>query len=243
MKYKSIFISDVHLGTRACQAERLLEFLENNKTENLFLVGDIIDGWRMRQKFYWPSKHNDIFRKILKFAKKGNVVYITGNHDEFLRPLVEGESLLFGNITIVDEYEYEAVRGQKLLLTHGDFYDIVTRYHKWLAILGDIAYTFLLWINVILAKVRARLGMGYWSISKYLKYKVKDAVSFISDFEDSLATECKRKGYVGVICGHIHHPTIKIREDGIIYMNCGDWVESCSALVETLDGKFKIVNL
>ena len=241
MKYKSIFISDVHLGTRFSKAKKLLNFLKHNESENLILVGDIIDGWAIKRKFVWPQTHSDVIQKVLKKARKGtNVHFITGNHDEFLRPFVP---LILGNsLNISNELDYEAINGKKYYVTHGDFFDSITMTKKWLAILGDYGYDLLLYLNAILNFIRQKVGIKkYWSLSKYVKDSVKSSVSFISDFESVLSTHAKNKGYDGIICGHIHKAEIR-DIDGIEYLNCGDWVENCTAIVETYDGEFKIID-
>lgn len=243
MKAKAVFISDVHLGTRGCKDVQLLDFLKACECDYLFLVGDIIDGWRLRQSFYWNETHNDIIKEILKKAKHGTkVTWVIGNHDEFLRPHLEHFDS-FGNIDIVNECEYW-IQWKKYWIVHGDEFDGIVRYHKWVAILGDVAYTFLLWLNRHFNRVRASLGLGYWSLSAFLKKKVKSAVNFMLEFESSLAKEAKRRGYAGVICGHVHNAEIK-EIDGVVYINTGDWVESCTAIVEKANGKlilWKYVN-
>lgn len=241
MKYKSIFISDIHLGTRFSKAKNLLNFLKHNECEHLFLVGDIIDGWAIKRKLIWPQEHSDVIQKILKKARKGTkVTFITGNHDEFLRPFVP---LLLGNtITITNELEYDALNNKKYYITHGDFFDSITMTKKWLAILGDYGYDILLHLNVVLYFFRKNIGIKkYWSLSKYVKDNVKSSVSFINDFEKVLSNHARNKGYDGIICGHIHKAEIRVIDE-IEYLNCGDWVESCSAIVETFDGKFEIIN-
>ena len=241
MKYKSIFISDIHLGTRFSKAKVLLNFLKHNESDQLILVGDIIDGWAIKRKLIWPQEHSDVIQKILKKAKKGTkVTFITGNHDEFLRPFVP--LLLGDSVSIANELEYVAINKKKYYITHGDFFDSITMTKKWLAILGDYGYDLLLHLNVVLNFLRKRIGIKkYWSLSKYVKYNVKSSVSFISDFEAVLSTHAKNKGYDGIICGHIHKAEIRDIED-IEYLNCGDWVESCTAIVETYEGEFKIIN-
>lgn len=242
MKYKSVFISDVHLGTKDCKADLLNNFLSNIECENLFLVGDIIDGWKVQKnKLKWKESHTRVIRKVLGFSKNGTkVVYVAGNHDEFLR-LIIPYKLVFGNIEVVNQYSYVGVDGKKYLVTHGDFFDGVVRLHKWLSFLGDTAYDFVLSFNSKFNWFRHKLGFGYWSLSKYLKVKVKRAVDFIYKFEDTLSQYCKKRGFDGVICGHIHLAEIK-DINGIRYMNDGDWVESCTALVEHLDGTWEIIN-
>lgn len=241
MKYKSIFISDIHLGTRFSKAKELLHFLKHNECENLILVGDIIDGWAIKRKFVWPQSHSDVIQKVLKKARKGtDVTFITGNHDEFLRPFVP---LILGNsLNITNELEYTGINGKKYYVTHGDFFDSITMTKKWLAILGDYGYDLLLHLNAILNFFRKKLGIKkYWSLSKYVKDNVKSSISFISDFENVLSNHAKKKGYDGIICGHIHKAEIRNIEN-IEYLNCGDWVENCTAIVETFEGKFEIIN-
>jgi len=240
-KYRTIFISDVHLGTKDCKAELLNNFLKHNTCDTLCLVGDIIDGWRISQnKWRWKQSHTNVVRRILGHAKRGTkVVYVAGNHDEFLRPLIP-YGISFGHIELCNHYEHLGIDGKKYLVVHGDMFDGITRLAPWLSFLGDKAYDFVLNLNTTFNAILHRLGFGYWSLSRYLKHKVKKAVDFIFKFEDNLAKYCKRKGYEGIICGHIH--TAEIKEiEGIIYMNDGDWVESCTALVEHLDGKWEIV--
>ncbi|AXH10971.1 UDP-2,3-diacylglucosamine hydrolase [Malaciobacter halophilus] len=241
MKYKSIFISDIHLGTRFSKAKKLLHFLKNNDSENLILVGDIIDGWAIKRKFVWPQTHSDVIQKILKKARKGcNVTFITGNHDEFLRPFVP---LILGNcLHISNELEYKALNGKRYYITHGDFFDSITMTKKWLAILGDYGYDLLLYLNVILNFLRQKIGIKkYWSLSKYVKDSVKSSVSFINDFEAVLSNHAKNKGFDGIICGHIHKAEIR-KIESIEYLNCGDWVESCTAIAETFEGEFIIID-
>ncbi|MGA1941058.1 UDP-2,3-diacylglucosamine diphosphatase [Arcobacter sp. YIC-310] len=241
MKYKSIFISDVHLGTRFSKAKKLLNFLKHNECENLILVGDIIDGWAIKRKFIWPQTHSDVIQKVLKKARKGtNVHFITGNHDEFIRPFVP--LVLGDSLNISNELDYQGINGKKYYITHGDFFDSITMTKKWLAILGDYGYDLLLYLNAALNFIRQKLGIKkYWSLSKYVKDSVKSSVSFINDFESVLSTHAKNKGYDGIICGHIHKAEIR-DIDGIEYLNCGDWVENCTAIVETFDGEFKIID-
>jgi UDP-2,3-diacylglucosamine pyrophosphatase LpxH len=241
MKYRSIFISDVHLGTRSCKAELLNNFLKHNKCDNLYLIGDIIDGWKIQQnKWRWQQSHTNVIRRILGHAKRGTkVVYLTGNHDEFFRPLIP-YGLHFGNVELLNHACHVGVDGKKYLVVHGDMFDGITRLAPWLTILGDKAYDFVLNLNTHFNSIRRRLGFNYWSLSRYLKQRVKKAVDFIFKFEKNITNYCRKKGYQGVICGHIHSPQIK-QIDDIIYMNDGDWVESCSALVEHETGEWEIV--
>lgn len=236
--YKTIFISDIHLGSKACQAELLLDFLKHNDSEKLYLVGDIVDGWRLKRKWYWPQSHNDVVQKILRKARKGTeIIYVPGNHDEGLRRYIGTH---FGGIEVRPTDIYEAVNGDKYLVLHGDSFDNVMLYARWLAYVGDHAYDLVLRLNTVFNGLRRLMGLRYWSLSSYLKIKVKNAVQFISEFERVLANEAQKAGVQGVICGHIHHAEMKQYGD-IIYMNDGDWVESCTALVEHFDGTWEII--
>lgn len=236
--YKAIFISDIHLGSKACQAKLLLDFLKHNDSQKLYLVGDIVDGWRLKRKWYWPQSHNDVVQKILRKARKGTeIIYVPGNHDEGLRRYIGTH---FGGIEVRNTDIYEAVNGNKYLVIHGDNFDNVMLYARWLAYLGDYAYDFVLSLNNVFNGLRRLMGLRYWSLSSYLKIKVKNAVQFISEYEHAIANEAQKAGVQGVICGHIHHAQMKQYGD-IIYMNDGDWVESCTALVEHLDGTWEIV--
>ena len=239
-RYRAIFISDVHLGTKECQAESLLRFLKDHDSEQLFLVGDIIDGWSLKRKMYWPQSHSDVVQKILRKARKGTkVFYVLGNHDEFGRkfiPLTLGD-----NLEIINEWVYEDIKGRQIGVIHGDSFDSITMHKKWLAVLGDVLYQFLLKINRPLNAIRRKIGYRrYWSLAKYLKRKVKKSVQFIDNYEQILADYAEQQDLNGIINGHIHHA--EIRPIGAVtYMNCGDWVESCTALVETLDGQWQIL--
>ena len=236
--YKTIFISDIHLGSKACQAELLLDFLKHNDSEKLYLVGDIIDGWRLKRKWYWPQSHNDVVQKILRKARKGTeIIYVPGNHDEGLRRYIGTH---FGGIEVRPTDIYEAVNGDKYLVLHGDSFDNVMLYARWLARIGDHAYDLVLRLNTVFNGLRRLMGLRYWSLSSFLKIKVKNAVQFISEFERVLVQEAQKAGVQGVICGHIHHAQMK-RYGDVIYMNDGDWVESCTALVEHFDGTWEIV--
>jgi UDP-2,3-diacylglucosamine pyrophosphatase LpxH len=241
--YRSVWISDIHLGTRGCKAKYLDNFLSATKCDNLYLVGDIIDGWNMgRGPSYFPQAHVNILRKFLNKSRKGTKIkYIVGNHDEFLRKYLDFfEDKDFGNIEIADEFIHETADGRKLWIVHGDLYDGVTRYHKWVSHLGDIGYNALVGLNSVYNHFRAKFGYGYWSLSAYIKHRVKGAVDFIFSFEDALSSECKKRGLDGVVCGHIHHAEIKDL-NGITYYNDGDWVESCTALVEDFHGNMEII--
>ena len=238
--YRTIFVSDLHLGTKFADAKSFLDFLKNTESKSLYLVGDIIDGWAIKRKVKWKQSHSDVIQKLLRKARKGTKIhYIPGNHDEFLRsflPLVLGD-----NITISNEAEYEDVKKRRYLITHGDFFDAITMTKKWIAVLGDYGYDLLLHLNAPIRKIRRLLGIKKeWSLSKYVKDNIKSSVNFITDFENILSNYVKQKGYDGVICGHIHKAEIKDINE-IRYLNCGDWVESCTALVETMDGEWKIL--
>lgn len=238
-RFRTIWISDIHLGTRGCQAAFLLDFLKFTESETLYLVGDIIDGWRLRKSWYWVQSHNDVIQKILRKARKGTrVVYIPGNHDEMLRGFVP---LQLGGVVVVDETVHEMADGRRFLVLHGDQFDAVVRYAKWLAFLGDWAYNLALAGNVWFNYARRGLGLPYWSFSAYLKQKVKNAVEYVGRYEHAVAAEARRREVAGVICGHIHKAEIA-DFDGIVYCNDGDWVESCTALVEHFDGRLEIVD-
>ncbi|WP_306029787.1 UDP-2,3-diacylglucosamine diphosphatase [Stappia sp. MMSF_3263] len=236
--YRAIFLSDIHLGTRGCQAELLLDFLKYHDAETIYLVGDIVDGWRLRRMWYWPQAHNDVVQKLMRKGRKGaRIVYTPGNHDEFLRDFLGTH---FGGIEVVEETVHEAADGRRYLVIHGDRFDVVVRHAKWLAFLGDWAYVSALNLNTVLNVLRRRLGLQYWSLSAWAKLKVKNAVNFIGKFEETLAGEAERQGVDGVICGHIHHAADH-REFGTHYINTGDWVESCTAVAEHHDGTFEII--
>jgi UDP-2,3-diacylglucosamine pyrophosphatase LpxH len=238
-KYRAIWISDIHLGTKGCQAGRLLDFLKRTDSEYLYLAGDIVDGWRLKRSWYWPQEHNDVVQKILRKARKGTrVVFLPGNHDEFARGYVDHH---FGGVAVVDRVIHETADGKRLLVIHGDEFDVVVRYAKWLALLGDGAYTVLLALNHWFNKVRTYMGQPYWSLSAYLKLKVKNAVQYIAEFETALARAAAEEGVDGVVCGHIHHAEMREIE-GILYCNDGDWVESCTALVEHHDGRLELID-
>jgi UDP-2,3-diacylglucosamine pyrophosphatase LpxH len=237
--FRTLFISDVHLGTAGCQADLLVSFLREHDAEKIYLVGDIVDGWRLKRGWYWPQAHNDVVQKLLRKARKGSeVVYIPGNHDEFLRDFFGSH---FGGVEVRDRDIHETADGQKLLVIHGDLFDVVVRHARWLAHFGDWAYEAALRTNIMVNAVRRRLGFPYWSLSKWAKLKVKEAVNFIGEFENALAGEANKVGVDGVVCGHIHHAVIAVPE-GIEYVNTGDWVESCTAIVEHHDGRFELID-
>ena len=238
-RVRSIFLSDIHLGTRACQAERLLAFLRVYEAEQVYLLGDIIDFWSLARGIYWPAPHNTFVQKMLKRARhEVKVVLVPGNHDEALREYVGSE---FGDIRVVREAVHTAADGRRYLLIHGDEFDQITRYHRWVALLGDFAYDRLLRLNGSLSWARRRLRLrGYWSLAGYAKRKVKSALEFVYGFEESVAHHVRQLGLDGVVCGHIHSAAIK-DIGGIRYINCGDWVDSCTAVVEHEDGRMELV--
>jgi UDP-2,3-diacylglucosamine pyrophosphatase LpxH len=235
---RALFISDIHLGTRACQADAFLDFLSLHDAPVIYLVGDIIDFWRVRRGAIWPQSHNDVLQKLLRKVRKGTKIYfIPGNHDEALRPYC-GSS--FGGIEIHRDIVHDTADGRRFLIMHGDEFDVVVRYAKWLAFLGDRSYEFALWCNHPINWMRRRFGFGYWSLSAYLKLRVKSAVNFIGEFEHAIAQEARRRNADGVICGHIHHAADRLIE-GIRYINCGDWVESCTAIAEDHAGQLRLI--
>lgn len=239
--FRSIWISDVHLGTVDCKAEHLSRFLKQHTCDRLYLVGDIIDGWKLKQNFYWPQAHTNVVRKVLTKAQRGTeVIYVTGNHDEFLRKFVRF-NLSVGNLRVVNEAIHVTADGRRLLITHGDAFDVITRYHAVIAKTGDALYEATMRINHHFNRARRLLGMRYFSLSAFAKQRVKTAVNVISDFEDAVAHECRRRGLDGVVCGHIHHAEVR-DIDGITYHNCGDWVESCTALVEDEHGHIEVLH-
>lgn len=238
-KHRAIWISDVHLGTRGCKADFLLDFLKHNEAEYVYLLGDIIDGWRLKKGWHWPQKHNDVVQKLLRKARKGaQVVYVPGNHDEFARDFLD---LQFGGIEVKQEAEHVTADGRRMLMIHGDKFDGVMVYAKWLAHLGDWAYESLLVINHYFNILRRKMGYGYWSLSAYLKHKVKNAVNFISDFEKLVAGAAKKDNMEIVVCGHIHKAELRYVDD-VLYCNTGDWVESCTAMVEDSAGQLSIIH-
>jgi UDP-2,3-diacylglucosamine pyrophosphatase LpxH len=237
-RHRTIFISDTHLGTRGCKAEALADFLQNNACDTLYLVGDIVDGWRLKHRWYWPEAHNRVLEEILHKIDTGTrVIYVPGNHDEVFRDYCGRE---FAGVELAREAMHETADGRRLLVIHGDQFDGVMAYAKWLAFFGDWAYTRALELNEMCAWVRKTVGLPYWSLSAYLKQKVKNAVEFICHFEDAVIAEARKRGIDGVVCGHIHHAAIR-HADGILYLNDGDWVESCTALTEDARGNLEIL--
>lgn len=239
LKFRSIWISDVHLGTAGCQAEYLLDFLKHTESEYLYLVGDIIDGWALKRSWYWQQTHNDVIQKLLRKARHGTrITYLPGNHDEAARQFL---GLIFGQICIEDELVHTTADGRRFLVLHGDRFDGVVQCAKWLAIVGDRLYELTLALNRVFNRIRHRCGLGYWSLSQFLKHKVKTAVSFVSRFEEAVAAEAQSQGLDGVICGHIHKAEMR-EVDGVLYCNDGDWVESLTALVEMENGELRIID-
>lgn len=238
-KYRKIWISDVHLGTKGCNADMLIDFLDHVDSDTMYLVGDIIDGWRLKKKFYWPDSHNDIVWRILKRAKRGTkIVYIPGNHDEMFRQF---SGLQFGDVEIRRAAFHDTADGRRLMILHGDEFDTIMLAHRWLAVIGNSLYMMMMTLNRWVNWARNKMGLSYWSLSKMAKHKVKNAVEFISRFEELVARAARERGVDGVVCGHIHHA--EIREiDGITYYNDGDWVEGCNALVEHQDGRMEILH-
>ncbi len=235
--HRTIFLSDFHLGSPGCQAEQILSFLDHNSAKTIYLIGDIVDGWRLKKSWYWPQAHNNVVQKLLKLSQKGTkIYYLSGNHDEFLRHFDEQN---FGEIFIRERVVHQAANGKKYLVIHGDQFDLIVMNAKWLAVLGGWAYDFAMFLNVYYNRVRKLIGLDYYSISAWLKYRVKNAVSFIGKYEKALADSAKSEGYAGVICGHIHHAEIA-KKGGVEYINTGDWVESCTAVTEDFAGQFEL---
>lgn len=236
---RSVFVSDIHLGTAGCQAQALLDFLKHHPSEYLYLVGDIVDGWQLRRRWFWPQAHNDVVQKLLRRARKGcRVTFIPGNHDEFARAFVGHQ---FGGISVEFDSIHTLADGRRLWVTHGDHFDGVVQCAKWLAYVGDYLYEFTLRLNRHLNRWRSRLGLPYWSLSAYLKQRVKTALNYVTDFEGAVAREARQRGVQGVVCGHIHRAQMR-DIDGVLYCNDGDWVESLTALVEHHDGRLELVD-
>lgn len=238
-KLRAMFISDVHLGTRACNADALLDFLAHHEAETIYLVGDIVDGWRLKATWHWPQTHNDVVQKLLRKARKGaKIIYVPGNHDEFLRDYAGQQ---FGGVEIREETTHRLADGRVMLIHHGDKFDAVVTNIRWLALLGDWAYDLAIWMSVHISRARRRLGLPYWSFSAWSKEKVKRAVSHVCAFEEAVAADAARQGADVVLCGHIHKPAEKMI-GGVLYLNCGDWVESCAAIVERADGRLESIS-
>lgn len=238
-RYRAVFISDVHLGTPGCQAPALLDFLKHHPSDVLYLVGDIIDGWQLRRRWYWPQAHNDVVQKLLRRARKGcRVVFVPGNHDAFARQF---DAHHFGGIVVEKEAVHTTADGRRLWVLHGDDFDAVVQHARWLALVGDVAYEWSLRMNRYVNNWRARVGLPYWSLSQYLKHKVKRALNYVTAFEDAVAKRAKHHGFDGVVCGHIHRAEMRDIE-GVTYYNDGDWVESLTAIVEHMDGRMEIID-
>jgi UDP-2,3-diacylglucosamine pyrophosphatase LpxH len=238
-RYRTVFLSDIHLGMRGCRTDFLLDFLRRTECERLYLVGDIVDGWRLRKSWYWDAAHDEVIRRVLDMARRGTeITYIPGNHDEMFRDWLGME---LAGVRLQKEAVHEAADGRRFLVLHGDEFDSVVRYAKTIAHLGDWAYDCALVLNRAFNAARRRLGYPYWSLSQWLKRQVKEAVKAIDRFETALAQEARRRGLDGVVCGHIHHAEMR-QVGGVLYMNDGDWVESCTALVEHADGRFELLD-
>ena len=239
-RFRTLFLSDFHLGTRGCQVRPLLNFLQRHDAETIYLVGDIIDGWRLQARWYWPDTHNDVLRCLMNKARRGTrLVYVPGNHDEFARAYCGGDSS--GDLEFANEMVHVAADGKKYLVLHGDVFDPVQSKARWLAFLGDNAYVAALGINIVLNRIGRTFGLPYWSFSNWAKMRVKSAVNFIGHYEQALANAARKNDVDGVVCGHIHRAAL--HEDfGIVYVNCGDWVESCTAIAEHFDGRFELIN-
>lgn len=234
---RTIFLSDTHLGCRYARSNALLEFLNEFQPDRLYLVGDIIDGWRLRKSWYWSHTYSAIVRRLIELLDQGTQIFYTpGNHDEFLRQFVRD----LGGVTLVDEIVHETADGRRLLVIHGDQFDAVVRHARWLSLIGDVGYNGLLWLNGVFNACRQRLGFGYWSLSSYIKKKVKQATSAISRFEEAASHYARDRQCDGVVCGHIHTPVIQRHAD-FTYYNTGDWVESCTALIEDWDGELRLI--
>ena len=238
-RYRTVFLSDIHLGMRGSRTDFLLDFLRRTECERLYLVGDIVDGWRLRKSWYWDAAHDEVIRLVLQMARRGTeVTYIPGNHDEMFRDWLGME---LAGVRLQKDAVHEAADGRRFLVMHGDEFDSVVRYAKTIAHLGDWAYDWALVLNRVFNAARRRLGYPYWSLSQWLKRQVKEAVKAIDRFETALAQEARRRGLDGVVCGHIHHAEMRVVQ-GVLYMNDGDWVESCTALVEHADGRFELLD-
>lgn len=237
MRYRTIWISDIHIGTRACKAEKLIEFLKAVKTDKLYLVGDVIDGWSLKSSWYWPETHTRLVRRILKAAKKTHVIFIPGNHDEAVRPFCP---LDFSSIEVKTYDVHVTADEKRIVVLHGDIFDAFVCNLKHVAILGSFAYDAIIWLNNIHAWALERLGARYWSLSEYIKSRARGAINAMRRYEEAALQYARVKKYDGILCGHIHHPEI-LEQDGILYLNCGDWVENCSAIAEKQDGSFQLL--
>ena len=237
--YRTVWVSDIHLGTRGCNAAMLNDFFDHVDCDTMYLVGDIIDGWRLKKRLFWPAEHNDVVWRVLKRARRGTrVIFIPGNHDEMFRQFC---GLDFGGVEIMHQAIHQTIDGRRLLVLHGDEFDTIMLAHRWLAFVGDAAYTALMKVNYAFNRIRTAMGLPYWSLSKMAKNKVKNAVQFIGRYEEIVAHEAKTRGVDGVVCGHIHNAEMR-DIDGIAYYNDGDWVEGCTALVEHIDGRMEVLH-
>jgi UDP-2,3-diacylglucosamine pyrophosphatase LpxH len=237
--YRTIWISDLHIGSTQCQSDVLLDFLKYNDSEKLYLVGDIIDFWSLSKKMYWTTQHNTIIQKLLRKARQGTeIIYVPGNHDENVR---DYESYVFGDIVVKISDIHTTAQGKRFLIVHGDEYDAVARHHKWLAKIGSVGYDWLIELNRFWRIFRRLFGIqSQFSLAAYIKFKVKNAVQFISDYEETIVHTLKNENLDGVICGHIHHAEIK-QMDNFLYVNTGDFVESCTAIVEHHNGELELI--
>jgi UDP-2,3-diacylglucosamine pyrophosphatase LpxH len=237
--YRTIWISDLHIGSTQCQADTLLDFLKYNDSEKLYLVGDIIDFWALSKKMYWPRDHNTVIQKILRKARHGTqIIYIPGNHDENVR---DYDDYIFGDIVVKISDIHTTAQGKRFLVVHGDEYDTIAQHHRWMAKLGSVGYDVLIELNRWIRNCRRLLGVqSHFSLAAYVKFKVKNAVKFMSDYEETIVKTLKKEGVDGVICGHIHHAEMKDIE-GFMYVNTGDFVESCTAIVEQQDGTLEMI--
>ena len=240
MNVRAIWISDVHLGTKHAQVPALLDFLRDHESAYIYIVGDFIDGWMLRRNWYWEDSYNVLIQKLLrKNRKKTRVIYITGNHDEFLEEFL---GFGFGSVKLMERTTHTTADGRRILVIHGHQFDGLTHFNRLLDRVGTVAYNRILDLNLIFNRIRRRLGFGHWSFAGYVKYAAKRAVKHVSDYEDALIQYARKSRVDGVICGHIHQPEIR-DVGGLTYMNCGDWVENCTALVEDFDGKFHLIKM
>jgi UDP-2,3-diacylglucosamine pyrophosphatase LpxH len=236
---RALFISDVHLGSRACKAVELLDFLRHHDADTIYLVGDIVDGWQLRSGWHWPQAHNDVIQKLLRKARKGSrLIYVPGNHDEFLRDYFGTH---FGGVVVAEQATHVAADGRRYVVTHGDQFDRTIKRARRFAGLGDQAQVLLQAVSATVDAARRSLRLPSWSLSRWAKHKVKDALNYVQGFEEALAAEATRRQAQGVICGHVHQASIR-DFPAARYINCGDWVESCSAAVEHFDGRLEIVS-
>lgn len=235
-RYRTIWISDLHLGTRAANATALLDFLSRHKAERYYLVGDIVDGWALRRSWYWPTSHNDVLQALLERADESEVIYVPGNHDEAARQF---QGLYLGGIAIETDAVHTTADGRCFLVLHGDEFDGVVRHAPWVSKLGGWAYEQLLALSRYVNRVRRWMDLPHWSLAAATKRKSKRAVQYIADFERAVAKRAHQRDVDGVVCGHIHVPALRRIQD-IAYANTGDWVEHCTALVETMDGSLSV---